>query len=421
LGRRILVGVLLVACLAISIAAGVVAAEWPFWKRVFTLPADSGEWPESYYQPVSVIDGGGGPFFPIAGAAEVTIEPQALEAAAQWAEANNSVALLVLHRGKVQLERYWQGMSADQLFSGRAMTRSLIGLTYGFALEEGAIASLDQPASTDLHEWRGDPRGAITVRQLMHNVSGLEEASLNAAPPGAGFFTRLASLMGKSARLSLGTDFTAAALSFELQYPPGTRFAFSNANPQLLGVILERATGRGYERYVEEKIWRPIGAGRAELYMDRRNGMPAVYCCFRATPRDFLRFAALLAHDGTHAGKRVLPQGWIAELMHTSKVNPLYGLQVWAGHAQSGLREYLPGSGQGVTHAEGFLTDMIWMEGGGSRTIWVAPAEQLVVVRLGRASKTWDGSVLPNTILRGVRAVSAERETGSPAAAVAGG
>jgi hypothetical protein len=44
------------------------------------------------------------------------------------------------------------------------------------------------------------------------------------------------------------------------------------------------------------------------------------------------------------------------------------------------------------------------MEGGGGRSIWAVPSQQLVIVRLGRASPTWDASVLPNTILRGLAA-----------------
>lgn len=400
--RRILVVLVAALALLVSGVVGVVAADWPFWKRVATLPRDSGEWPDSFYTPTAAIDGGSSPFFPVATEAERSIAPQALSAAAQWAAANNSVALLVLHRGRVQLEEYWQGMSAEQLFSARAMSRSLLAIAYGHAIDLGVIDSLDEPIETWLTEWRDEPRGRITVRQLMWNVSGLEELPLSAGGPNATLLGRLQALLGKNGRLSLGTDFEAAALSFALEHEPGARFAFSNANSQLLGVILERATGVPYERFVEESIWRPLGAGRAEFYLDRRTGMPAVYCCFRATPRDFLRLGTLLLDEPQQA-VRLTPPGWNELLAVGSIVNPHYGLQIWTGRPPAGLREYVPGTGQGVTHGEPYVAErVLWMEGGGGRTIWAFPDEQLVIVRLGRASPDWDASMIPNLILRGI-------------------
>jgi hypothetical protein len=234
--RRVLLVFTVALLLAVSGVAGIVAADWPFWKRSLAIAQlkDGGEWPESFYQPVARIDGGGqGAFFPAAAPDEATIDPAALEAAAAWAEANNSAALLVLHDGRVQFERYWQGMSAEQLFSGRALSRSLVGLAFGFAVAEGRLA-LDDPAGKHLEEWRDDARGRITLRQLLQNISGLEEVPLTAtvAPPGASWWQRADALresyLGKNARLALGSDSAGVALSFGLTEPPGSRFAFSN-------------------------------------------------------------------------------------------------------------------------------------------------------------------------------------------------
>lgn len=415
--RRIMLVIVMCLLVAGSTAVGIVAADWPFWQRVLRVAqlSDSGEWPESFYQPVARIDGaaataGMAPaFFAPPDAAAPGIDPAALESAARWAEANNSVALLVLHRGRVELERYWQGMDGETLFSGRAMSRSLIGLVYGFAVTEGQV-TLDDPAEKFLPEWRGEKRGRITVRQLLQNVSGLEEVPLNVlnTPPDASQFERLAYLvrhfLDRNVRMTLGTDFAATALSFNPAFDAGSRFALANANSQLLGVILERATGEPFERYVQQRLWQFVAAGSGEFYLDRSNGMPAVYCCFRATPRDFLRIGALLADDGRIDGRQVLPQGWVARMRETSRINPLYGLQVWSGRAAAGTREYTTDSGRGVRHGEAYFSDdVIWMEGGGGRTIWAIPSQQLVIVRLGRASPNWDASVLPNTILRGLR------------------
>ena len=410
LRRRILLVLTAVALLVVSSAIGIGFAAWPFLQRSWRLAAlpDSGEWPDSFYQPVVRIGGSAAAAVPAADPAMPSIDPAALQQAAAWAEANNSVALLVAHRGKLVLERYWQGMQAEQLFSARATSRSLSGMLTGFAVLNGRL-SLDDRLDKYLTEWSGDPRGAITMRQLLQNVSGLEEVPLNAVvvPPGAGFADRwlisARNYLGKNARLSLGSDFAHTALSFNLAHEAGFRFALSNANAQLAGVILERAFEDDYERLVGKFLWGPLAAGPAEFYMDRANGMPAVYCCMRATARGFLRLGLLLANDGVVDGMRVLPKNWVAEMARGSQANPLYGLQIWAGRARAGVREYQQGSGQGVRHGEDYAADdVIWMEGGGGRTVWAIPSQQLVIVRLGRASKDWDASKLPNLLLRGV-------------------
>ncbi|HEX7417930.1 MAG TPA: serine hydrolase [Steroidobacteraceae bacterium] len=406
--RRFFIVVTLVLLLAVSGVIGVLAADWPFYKRLFNLPYGAAELPDSFYQPVVAIEGAPAQFFPEAAPDQRSIGEQTLQDATNWAAANGTLALLVLHRGHVQLERYWQGMSGDTLYSGGAMSRSLLGFAFGFARADGAIRSLDEPLETWLDEWQGESRGKITLRDLLHNLSGLEEMALPPVgeSPRAAMLQRVLArvkpLYSKDTRLLLDEDFAHAALAFNLVHEPGTRFAVSDANAQLLGVILERATHTDYERYIDAKLWRPLGAGRAEFYMDRANGMPAVYCCFRATPRDWLRLGTLFLNDGTLGGRRVLPRGWIHELTTTSRVNPLYGMQVWAGKAPAGLRESIPGSHQGVLHGEPYLAnEVMWMEGGG-RTIWAIPSEELVIVRLGPATRDWDGSFLPNTILRGL-------------------
>jgi CubicO group peptidase (beta-lactamase class C family) len=159
-----------------------VFVDWRFWYRWNTLPTDPGEWPASYYQPIVELPGEPADFFPVAEADERTIDTAALEAAAAWAEAHNSAALIVLHKGVVQFERYWQDIGPDSLFSGRAMTRSLLPPLFAIAMQEGAIESLDDPVGMYLAEWRDDPRGQITLRQLLHNVSGLENPLLSGDP-----------------------------------------------------------------------------------------------------------------------------------------------------------------------------------------------------------------------------------------------
>jgi len=389
---------LLLAVIAAALILGTIAVaiDWRFWYRWHTIPEDAGEWPDSYYQPVLEVPGDRQAFFPVAADGEHTISPTALEAAAAWAEAHNSAALLILHRGVVQLERYWQGIESDSLFTGRAMTRSLIPPLLAIAREEGAIDSLDDPVGKYLPEWRDDPRGSITIKQFLYNLSGLENPALAGDPDPD----------NKSSRLALGSNARKAALAFDLENTPGQYFALSNANAQILAAVLESATGEDYESYFNSRLWAPIGAGPAFFFMDTKDGMPASYCCFRATPRDWLRYGAALLNDGRVGETQVWPSGWVEEMTTPSDYYALYAYQIWVGNPEPGKgriysenMDLIAPHGEGI-HAERFF----YLEGGGYRMMYVLPEQELVILRLGYYDADFDTSALPNFILGGMAA-----------------
>jgi CubicO group peptidase (beta-lactamase class C family) len=83
-----------------------------------------------------------------------------------------------------------------------------------------------------------------------------------------------------------------------------------------------------YERFLEDRLWRPAGAGFAQLQLDRRAGMPAAHCCWLAAPRDVLRVASLLANDGAIDSARVLPEGWAATMAAPSRADARIGMQL---------------------------------------------------------------------------------------------
>ena len=389
--RRVAVAAAVAAVIAALAAA--LFVDWRFWYRWHTLPEDPGEWPASYYQPVVEVPGNAGEFFPAADAEALTINAGALEAAADWAEQHNSVALLVLHRRVIQLERYWRDIGPDSLFTGRAMTRSLLPPLVAVAMQEGAIESLDDPVGRYLPDWSGDARGGITVRQLLRNLSGLENPPLAGDPDP----------YSKNARISLSSDFRAAALDFDLENAPGEFFAFSNANAQLVGAVLESATGEAYEDYLNSRLWAPLGAGSAQLYMDRPGGMPAVYCCYRATPRDWLRYGAALEADGRVGGRQLWPAGWVGEMTTASAIYPNYGYQIWVGNPPETGRRYVQDRELAAPHGPPIGADgVFFLEGGGFRTMYVIPGEELVILRLGYFHPDWLTSTLPNLVLDGL-------------------
>ncbi len=356
-----------------------------FW-RMTSMPKDVYE-PEPYfYWPAAVVTGQPGPWLPVAKAGFTTLPAASLAAAAAWVEQRETNALIIIHKGKVQLERYWNGMQPDELANGRALTRTITPMLLGFAVESGKLG-LEDPLDKFITEWRDDPRGRITVRQLAQNVSGLEVAP--SIPPRIVYGN-------KDLYLAYGGDVVRAAMNYPAVLAPGTRFELAQENTQLLALVIERATGTTVQTLLSERVWKPIGAADAAFQLDRPGGVARVMCCMRATPRDWARVGLLLAQDGKWEGKQVLPAGWVQTMATPSVRNVNFGLGLWLGSPYDAKRERL-----WAPQSEPFLADDVrFMQGGGYRTVYIVPSKQLVIFRHGKEVADWDNAALVNTILR---------------------
>jgi CubicO group peptidase (beta-lactamase class C family) len=265
-----------------------------------------------------------------------------------------------------------------------------MALAYGQAVARGLI-SLDDPVSKHVPEWRGDPRGAITIEQLLTMSSGLE------APPG-----NAPTSLGM--QLMFSSDIRAAALSFPQARPPGTEFAYGNVNSQLAGMALTRAVGMRYADWLSRTIWAPIGADPAALWLDRPGGTPHFFCCLQTTARDWLRVGELIRNQGRVGSRQVVPSEWISRMAAPSRLNPSYGLQMWRGSPYAAERRYSNTIPMTVKAAAPFAADdVLFLDGAGGQRVYVIPSAGLTIVRIGKPAMAWDDSAMPNMILQGLR------------------
>jgi CubicO group peptidase (beta-lactamase class C family) len=326
--RRVLTILTAIALCLVSLAVGVFTADLPFWQRVLKLPLSS----DGAYLPVASIGS------PTAQQATRGLSPPsgmnapAIERAIDQARAAGARALLVVHQDRLVVERYFLADDASSLLPASLVARVSTAMAVGIALAEKRIASLDAPVARYLPEWDDEPRGRITMRQLLEETSGLETGGdirgLLYRSPWEDLAALPAFATARGVRMLLGNDFESSALGFRLDHEPGGFRNVSPANIQLAALILERATGMPYERYVDERLWRAVGAGHAQLQLDRRAGMPAAHCCWRATARDMLLVLGLLGSEGVHGGHAVLPEGWVREMARASRVSSGTGMQV---------------------------------------------------------------------------------------------
>lgn len=373
---------------------------YEFWRRYRDRP-DGGVFrqPQTWYNPLILVDGGMQPYFPYPAPDEApTISQEALDAATKWAMERETQAFIVYHKGKIRHQAFMEGSHDTSAISSHSWVKTLHGILAGFAVADGDIEDLDDPVEKYIEEWKGDPRGKITVRQTLENTTGL------AAP-----FGDPGQPWSKGMQLVEGSDVNATTLSMELEHEPGTAFAHNNPNTQLAGMILHRATGKNFAEYLGEKLWKPMGAQRGALRLDGLNGNVVSYCCYLAAPSDWMRIAHLLKEDGKLPnGTRLLPDGWVDQMLAGSEANPNYGFKIWIDRVFEARRMYYPGMPPAFanTHSEPFaVDDIFYLDGGGKVRVWISRKLDLIILRTGYPPPEgmgFDEPFLPNTIIRGI-------------------
>ncbi len=383
----------LIALISVGIG-GAYLAEPVLWSRYVGLFQTFDDPSFEYLRPREVISGGKTYIIPEATDDEHTISKEALNAMRAYAADQNSFALIVVHQGKIQTEWYAEGYDRDRLTQSQSMHKSVLPILIQAAIEDSDIGSLNDPIGAYIEEWQDDPRGAITITQLLHMSSGLFEYPFSLNP-----FT-------DAFRWLFDEDTTPVLLRTPLDWTPGEKFEYNNVNSELLGLIVERATGKRYSAYVEEKLWQPMGADRAELWLDSAGRKAHSSCCLLAPAMDWARFGMMMLNRGEVNGTRIVDAAFIDKMITASPTFDWYGFQIWLGYAleENPRARLLAGAYQRTDPFD--AQDAYYASGFGGQRVYVVPSEDLVIVRMGPSSgrapvkDTWDNTFLVNTALR---------------------
>jgi CubicO group peptidase (beta-lactamase class C family) len=340
----------------------------PLWKGYLDALAKRSA---PLYLPRERVVGGNGAAAPRVAPGLEKLDARALEEAAAYAGAHASRALIVSRHDHIVFERYWQGTGFGTLIDAQSFTPLLAALATGVAVSHRRIAWPDEPTGILISEWRDDPRGAITIRNLLHMASGLAPDD----PPA-------------------GADLTRSLLERAQLAPPGTVRRVQAADPQLLALALERATHARYAEFLSGTLWRSIGAADAWLWLDRPEGLAHADCCLLAAQGDWIRIGQLLLHDGNYRGDELIRPGWVSLMRSPSRSDPDYGAFVrLATHAPPG-REPYP------------TRDVYVVGGTGGNRLWLVPSMDIAILCTGVAAGRpgdWDDARIPNLIVRGAR------------------
>ena len=151
---------------------------------------------------------------------------------------NYVVGFVVLHDNQILLEKYFHGADRESRFLSNSVSKSFTSVLVGAAIADGKIKSVDDPVVKYL-PWLKDSTGYrdTTIKNLLEMSSGVQfdEQYTN---------THADILRYVSALLHGDPSFHDLALSIKAKIKPGTKFEYQTINTQVLGMIVEAATGK---------------------------------------------------------------------------------------------------------------------------------------------------------------------------------
>jgi len=292
-------------------------------------------------------------------------------------------ALLVLQDGEPIIERYAPGFGPDSKLISWSMAKTVTAIVAGMMVADGKL-SLDAPAPIPAWQRPGDPRGAITLRHLLHMSSGIEHVE-EGDPVYDSDTVRMLFLGGSG-------DMAAYAEGQPLAAEPDEVYNYSSATSVIVADILARALTPSKDptarrdamlRYLHGRLTQPAGIASLTPEFDAAGTMIGG-SIMHATARDYAKIGELLRNDGFAGldgkGTRLLPHSWVAFMQTSAQTDAGYGGHLWLNKPRP------PGSGEALWPGEG-PADIFAMLGHQGQYVVVSPSRRLTIVRLGISTK----------------------------------
>jgi CubicO group peptidase (beta-lactamase class C family) len=229
-------------------------------------------------------------------------------------------SFLVIKNDSILFEKYYDSHSKNSLSNSFSVAKSIVTSMMGRAIMEGKIKGLDQPVSDYFEQYKSGLASEVTVGDLAAMSSGMDWSE------------KYYSVINITSESYFTDDLRSVILRQKIIDKPGQRFRYSSGDTQLLGMVIEKATGVSLTEYLTEKFWKPMGAENTALWQldSDEYGMEKAYCCIASTARDFARFGKLYINKGMWGDQVILDSSFVE--LATKPVfekSPYYGYGWW--------------------------------------------------------------------------------------------
>jgi CubicO group peptidase (beta-lactamase class C family) len=285
-------------------------------------------------------------------------------------ERTDTRAFLIVKDDRLVYEKYIRS-SREDIHTSFSVAKSFDSALIGAAIADGYIGSVEDPVIQYVPEIAGRGLDELTIRNLLRMDTGIRYRSED----------DILIPFSDDALTYYPPDLRQVALSVQKGSTPiGMAFHYNNFHPLLEGLIIERAVGMPVAEYLQERIWKRMGAEfPASWSLDsERSGFEKMESGINARAVDYARFGLLYLHGGNWNGQQILPSHWVIESASPDpadhrpfEMSPkwketggYYGYHWWGLNNSDGSYEYIASGNLG-------------------QTIYISPGKNMVVVRLG--------------------------------------
>jgi CubicO group peptidase (beta-lactamase class C family) len=241
----------------------------------------------------------------------------------QYLKQADVTGFLVLKDDQIVFEKYLHDSTPADRFLSMSISKSVVSVLFGVAMEEGKIHSVDDPIVQYLPFLKDSAYKEATLKNVLQMASGIQ-FNEDYLDPKADVHRLVFDIIRG------GEAFKALAVAVEQERKPGTAFHYQSINTQMLGLVLEKVTGTRLNQYAEEKLWKKIGTeSDAFFYQSKNQPEICAFGCFNATLRDYGRFGLMAMRYGELGATRVVSEAWMRESTTAPSFNPGYGYQWW--------------------------------------------------------------------------------------------
>ena len=316
----------------------------------------------------------------------------------------NLHGLVVLRNDRLVLERYFEGedhvrgigpvgrvsFKPDMLHDLRSCSKSIVGLLYGIALQQGLVAPPEAPLFSAFPEHadlaQKDGRDRLTIHHVLTMTMGTDwdESSLVYSDP-----------RNSETAMDNAPDRYRYILERPVVGTPGRYWTYSGGATALLARIIAKGANKTLHQFARENLFDPLGMGPTE-WATSPDGEPFAASGARLSVRDLARLGQVMLHGGSVGDKVVVPADWLQRCI-TPAVScdevRRYGYQ-WF------MLDIAFGKPKGW--AVGRLERMWMAQGEGGQRLFIIPALQLVIALTAGNYGKQDQGIPPTRVLREV-------------------
>lgn len=243
-----------------------------------------------------------------------------------WVTDRDVTALVIAKNGEVVFEDYFLGTQDTDLRISWSVAKSFLSALMGVMIDEGAVASIDDPVTKYAPALAGSAYNGATIKNVLQMSSGVtfDEDYLD--------INSDINKMGRVLALGGSMDDFVVGLT-EIDQPAGEQWKYVSIDTHVLGMVIRGATGRSIADLLGEKIIRPLGLEADPYYVTDGFETAFVLGGLNLRTRDYLRFGLMIANGGQWNGQQIVPSAWISESVkptaNTAAGNIGYGYQWW--------------------------------------------------------------------------------------------